>query len=215
MASYRYVVADVFTDTPLEGNALAVFTDARGLTPEQMQRLALEVGLSETAFVLPPEGEGHVRLRIFTPRVELEFAGHPCLGTAFVLGAPMQLGTIVLETARGLVPVELEREGSGKLLFGRMAQPVPSIEPFARERELLDALGLERSELPVEEYDNGARHVFVACASPEEVAALAPEGEPFRRLGPVGVNCFARAGDRWKTRMFGLGFGIPEDPATG
>src|SRR6187200_752878 len=113
MASYRYVVADVFTDTPLAGNQLAVFTDARGLDDPTMQRLARETNLSETVFVLPSEAEGHVRIRIFTPATELPFAGHPVLGTAFVLAAPMQLGVIVLATRAGDVPIVLDRDESG------------------------------------------------------------------------------------------------------
>src|SRR5207344_283234 len=104
---------DVFTDTPLAGNALAVFTDGRGVEADEMQRLARELNLSETVFVLPPEADGHARMRIFTPKTELPFAGHPTLGTAFVLAAPLQLGVIALETGSGTVPVELERDESG------------------------------------------------------------------------------------------------------
>ena len=88
-----------------------------------MQRLALEIGFSETVFVLPPEGGGHVRVRIFTPRVELRFAGHPILGTAFVLAAPLQVGVIDIETGSGVVPVVLERDESGRIVFGRMTRP--------------------------------------------------------------------------------------------
>ena len=129
MKTFRYVVADVFTDTPLTGNQLAVFTDARALDDETMQALALEVGFSETVFVHAPENGGNVKIRIFTPTFELPFAGHPTLGTAFVLGAPLQLDVITLETGRGNVPVRLERDESGRIVFGRMEQPVPTIEP--------------------------------------------------------------------------------------
>jgi trans-2,3-dihydro-3-hydroxyanthranilate isomerase len=213
MASFRYVVADVFTDTPLAGNPVAVFTDARGIEPEQMQRLARELNLSETVFVLPAEQGGHARIRIFTPGIELPFAGHPTLGTAFVLAAPLQLDEIRLETERGIVPVRLERE-DGRIVFGRMEQPVPTWKPFNGAEGLLAALGVERSELPVEEYDNGAQHVYVALASEEEVARLRPSLSALDLPEALGTNCFAGSGRRWKTRMFGLG-GIPEDPATG
>src|SRR5918996_5172070 len=98
MATYRYVVADVFTDRPLTGNQLAVFTDARDIPEHVLQPLAREVGFSETVFVYPAEGDGHVRIRIFTPAQELPFAGHPVLGSAFVLAAPLQLEVIRLET---------------------------------------------------------------------------------------------------------------------
>src|SRR3954452_24177531 len=87
----RYVVADVFTDTPLAGNQLAVFTDGRDADPLTMQALAREMSFSETVFVLPPSNDAAgVRIRIFTPFSELPFAGHPTLGTAFVLGGPFQ-----------------------------------------------------------------------------------------------------------------------------
>ncbi len=174
MRTLRYVVADVFTDTPLTGNQLAVFTDARGLDDATMQALALEVGFSETVFVLPPESGGNVRIRIFTPHFELPFAGHPTLGTAFVLGAPLQLGVITLETGRGNVPVTLERDESGRIVFGRMEQPVPTVDPFPAGAALCEALGVAGSELPIELYDNGATHLLVALGSEEEVAALRP-----------------------------------------
>ena len=209
MRTFRYVLLDVFTDTPLEGNQLAVFTDARDLDPLTMQALALELNLSETVFVLPPQADGHVRIRIFTPHDELPFAGHPTLGAAFALAAPLQLGIIRIETGAGVVPVELERGQNGRIVFGKMEQPIPTFAPYDRADELLEVLGIE-SALPVEVYDNGVQHVFVACASENEVAALAPD---VSRFGVVGINCFARAGERWKTRMFGMG--LREDPATG
>ena len=213
MPSLRYVVADVFTDTPLEGNQLGVFTDARDVPDGLMQRLAKELNFSETVFVLPKEGDGHVRIRIFTPAQELPFAGHPTLGTAFVLGAPLQLDEIRLETGMGVVPVKLERE-EARIVFGRMEQPYPEMRPYEEEAAVLAALGVERSALPVELYDNGAEHVYVALRSEDEVAALDPDLQALRRL-PVGINCFAGEGGRWKTRMFGPGLGVAEDPATG
>jgi trans-2,3-dihydro-3-hydroxyanthranilate isomerase len=213
--SFRYVVADVFTDTPLEGNPLAVFTDARSLRDDELQPIARELNLSETVFVLPAEQGGHARIRIFTPAVELPFAGHPTLGSAFVLAAPMQLPEIRLETLRGLVPVALEREGD-RLVFGRMQQPLPSWQPYEQAEALLAALGLDRSELPVEHYDNGAQFVYVGLGSEDEVAALRPDPVALSDLsGIVGVLCFAGSGSRWKARMFSPGGGFVEDPATG
>jgi trans-2,3-dihydro-3-hydroxyanthranilate isomerase len=216
VASFRYVVADVFTDKPLAGNQLAVFTDAREVPEEELQRLAREINFSETVFVYPPESGGHVRIRIFTPAAEIPFAGHPTLGTAFVLAAPLQLGEIRLETGSGIVPVRLERDERGRIVFGRMEQPLPTVEPYSDEQRLLDALGVDGSELPVELYDNGLRHVYVALTSEDAVATLQPD---FGRLGELpavlGINCFAGTGKRWKTRMFAPGGGVPEDPATG
>ena len=97
MPTFRYVVADVFTDVPLAGNQVAVFTDARAIPEETLQPLAREMKLSETVFVYPPSAEGHVGIRIFTPTLELPFAGHPILGAAFVLAGPLQLEKISLE----------------------------------------------------------------------------------------------------------------------
>jgi trans-2,3-dihydro-3-hydroxyanthranilate isomerase len=213
--TFRYVVADVFTDTPLAGNPLAVFTDGRGLGDEEMQRLARELNLSETVFVLPPEAGGHARIRIFTPSVELQFAGHPTLGSAFVLAGPLQTPEIRLETAKGIVPVALEREHD-RLVFGRMQQPLPVWRPFDESDALLRALDVEQSELPVEHYDNGAQFVYVGLGTEEEVATLRPDPVALAELpGIVGVLCFAGSGKRWKARMFAPGGGVAEDPATG
>jgi trans-2,3-dihydro-3-hydroxyanthranilate isomerase len=213
MPTFRYVVADVFTSEPLQGNAVAVFTDARDIREAQLQPLARELNLSETVFVYPPAADGHARIRIFTPVVELRFAGHPTLGTAFVLAQPMQLGEIRLETGSGTVPVTLEREGA-KITFGWMQQPLPSVAAYP-DQPLLAAVGIEASELPVEVYDNGIRHVYVALRSRDEVARLAPDLNALATLDLVGVNCFAGEGRRWKTRMFGPAGGVAEDPATG
>jgi trans-2,3-dihydro-3-hydroxyanthranilate isomerase len=214
-STYRYVVCDVFTDRPLTGSQLAVFTDGRGLDDETMQALAREMKFSETVFVLPAEQGGHARIRIFMPAAEIPFGGHPTLGSAFVLAGPLQLPEIRLETGSGIVPVELEREGD-RLTFGRMEQPVPTVEEFAEKDDLLDALGVLRSDLPVEVYDNGMQHVYVALGSEEEVAAVRPDLARLEQFPPtVGVNCFAGEGRRWKTRMFAPAGGVPEDPATG
>jgi trans-2,3-dihydro-3-hydroxyanthranilate isomerase len=213
VATFRYVVADVFTDRALAGNQLAVFTDAREIPEEQLQPIAREMNLSETVFVYPADGDGHVRMRIFTPGLELPFAGHPVLGTAFVLGGPLQLGEIRLETGAGVVPVVLEREGA-RIVFGRMSQPVPEWERFAQAEELQELLGVH-SALPVELYHLGPGHVYLALASEDEVASLSPDFGALGGLTPFGVNCFAGEGRRWKTRMFAPTHGVAEDPATG
>ena len=211
----RYVVADVFTEAPLEGNQLAVFADGTDLSDELMQRTAREMNLSETVFVLPPESaEADARVRIFTPGAELPFAGHPVLGTAFVLGSERGLESVRLETGAGVIPVALRRDGA-RIVFGEMEQPVPQAEPFERADELLSALGLARSELPVEAYRNGPRHVYVALASEAAVAAVSADLNALAALGPLGVNVTAGSGGRFKTRNYAPGLGVPEDPATG
>jgi trans-2,3-dihydro-3-hydroxyanthranilate isomerase len=233
VGTFRYVLVDAFTDRSLEGNALAIFTDAREVPEEMLQRLARETNLSETVFVYPPGWDvdtrpshvggraaldhqgGHVKIRIFTPTAEVPFAGHPTLGTAFVLGGPLQLEEIRLETGAGVVPVRLEREGA-RITFGWMTQPVPTVAEYEAADELLAALGVKGSTMPIELYDNGLQHVYVALGSEDEVAALEPNLHALAHLPDVlGVNCFAGSGARWKTRMFAPGGGVPEDPATG
>ncbi len=209
-----YVILDVFTGTPLEGNALAVFPRGEDVPGERLQAIAREMNLSETVFVLPPGGDGHARVRIVTPAVELPFAGHPTLGTAYHLADRDGLDRVVLETGAGAVTVEFERAG-GRLVSGRMRQPIPTWEPYGRAGEILAAVGVEKSEPPVELYVNGPRFVYVALESEERVAALAPDLAALAAHGPVGVVCFAGSGTRWKSRVFSPGAGIAEDPATG
>jgi|HubBroStandDraft_6_1064221.scaffolds.fasta_scaffold31901_5 trans-2,3-dihydro-3-hydroxyanthranilate isomerase len=221
-----YVIVDVFTGTPLEGNPLAVFTEADGLPPDRMQKVAREMNLSETVFVLSPAAGGDARIRIFTPATELPFAGHPTLGTAFVLCGQRGLDAIELETGAGVIRVEFAgRNGldspqppdlpPGPGLPGRMRQPVPTWEPYERAAELLAALGVASSRLPVEAYRNGPRHVYVALDSEEAVSRLRPDITALGALPGIGVGCFAGLGPRWKFRYFAPALGVAEDPATG
>lgn len=215
MRPLAYIICDVFTDTPLAGNALAVFKDAREIPEDRLQALAREINLSETVFAYPPIAGGHARIRIFTPGHELPFAGHPVLGTAFVFAASQDDDEIRLETGRGVIPIRIERAG-GRPAFGWMRQPLPSAVPFEPTEALLAALGVERSVLPVEVYDNGVRHLYVTLPDEDAVARLQPDiGALARIAGECGVNCIAGRGRRWKTRMFAPGVGVAEDPATG
>jgi trans-2,3-dihydro-3-hydroxyanthranilate isomerase len=214
VARHPYVVCDVFTDRPLTGNQLAVFTEAERIPAELFQPLAREMNLSETVFALSPESGGDARIRIFTPIAELPFAGHPVLGSAFVLAENLSAPVVRLETGLGVIPIALDRE-AGRITFGRMEQPVPKWQPYPRTAELLAALGVEASELPVESYRNGPEHVFVALPDEAAVAALKPDLGVLAELTGVGVNCFAGSGRRWKLRMFGPGLGVAEDPASG
>jgi trans-2,3-dihydro-3-hydroxyanthranilate isomerase len=210
----RYVIADVFTDVPLEGNQVAVFSDGTGLSDEVMQRTARELNLSETVFLLPAQDGADVRARIFTPVAELPFAGHPVLGTAFVLAEGRDTSMVRLETGVGIIPIALTRDGD-RVVYGEMDQQVPTTEPFERVDELLGALGVERSLLPPAVYRNGPLFAYVALDSEAAVAALAPDLRALAAFGQLGVNCFAGQGTRFKTRMFAPGLGVAEDPATG
>ena len=220
MAVYPYVTLDVFTDRPLAGNQLAVFTDAPEIPEELLQPLAAEMALSETVFLYPPDGDGDARIRIFTPRRELPFAGHPVLGSAVAVAIARGRSTVLLETGAGPVPVSVTTLDA-RTAAGRMRQPTPTIAAYPDPGPLLAALGVERSELPVEVYDNGVPHLYVTLADEDAVAALEPDLGAIARIvvnGPlplVGVNAVAGAGSRWKTRMFAPADGVPEDPATG
>ncbi|HKY26033.1 MAG TPA: PhzF family phenazine biosynthesis protein [Gaiella sp.] len=212
MPTYRYVFADVFTDTPLTGNQLAVFTDARGIDDATMQALTIEIGFSETVFVLPPEQGGTARIRIFNPGSEMRFAGHPTLGAAFVLAAPLQRGVVELETGAGIVPVALERDESGRIVFGRMTQPVPRVEAVEDPERVLASIDAERSTLPIELYDNGARHIVVTLGDVAELRTLVRDGAAIAALEVTGVNAVAPADGGWRSRML---WEHGEDPATG
>jgi trans-2,3-dihydro-3-hydroxyanthranilate isomerase len=207
--THDYYVVDVFTETPLEGNQLGVFPEAEGIAPELMQRIARELNVSETIFLLPPEGDATARVRIFTPGAELPFAGHPVLGTGVFLGRALGLDTVTLETGKGPTPLTLDGG------FGWMIQPPFPHEPYERADELLAALGVDESLLPVEAYENGPRHVYVCLPDEHAVAALRPNQSALAEHERVGAYCFAGDGTEWKSRWFGPTLGVAEDPATG
>ncbi len=219
--SHPYTVLDVFTDTPLQGNPLAVFTEGEAVPSRLMLSAARELHLSETVFLLPGDGDADATVRIFTPDSELPFAGHPVLGAAFVVGERENLATVRLRTGAGVVPVTLARE-HGEIVSGEMEQPLPTVRAFERERELLDALGISGTTLPIEIYTNGPSHVMVGLDGPDQVAALAPELGALAEFGAIGIDCFASldatapgSHTRIKCRVFCPGMGISEDPATG
>ena len=226
---HPYTIVDVFTDRALAGNPLAVFTEGESVPSRLMLAAARELNLSETVFVLPGDEEADAAIRIFTPHADLPFAGHPVLGTAFVIGERDNLATVRLRTGAGIVPIVLTRE-HGEIIHGEMEQPLPTVREFEPVDELLAALGVSRAgvALPVEIYSNGPSHVFVALGGSETraagtaadgvqaLAALQPDMAALRTLGEMSISCCTRAGDRQvKTRVFCPGMGIPEDPATG
>ncbi|GAA2593678.1 PhzF family phenazine biosynthesis isomerase [Streptomyces axinellae] len=212
--AYEYVIVDVFTDVALEGNPLAVFLDASGLSSQQMQRIAREMNLSETTFVFPARENGDAHVRIFTPVNELPFAGHPILGTAVALGERTAQERLRLETAMGTIPLEIQRT-EGRSLSASMRQPVPSWEPYHAADELLEALGITSSVLPVEAYRNGPCHVYVGLKDVAALSQLRPDLNALARHTDMAVNCFAGFGERWRMRMFSPAYGVAEDAATG
>jgi trans-2,3-dihydro-3-hydroxyanthranilate isomerase len=207
-----YRIVDVFTETPLAGNQLAVFTDAAELPAELMQRLAREMNYPETTFVIG-RGAGSAQVRIFTPGTELPFAGHPTLGTAAVL---CEAGRVVLELGVGPVPVEVERTPYGARCE-LSAPPARKLDAPPAE-SLAAALGLTARDLdpslPAEVWSCGNAFAFVPLRSRELVArARCPREE---LPGLVGVMPFALpAALEAHARVFCPGAGVPEDPATG
>lgn len=210
---HEYTVVDAFARTPLEGNPVAIFFDSADLTAELMQRIAKEMNLSEVTFVLPAERGGDARIRIFTPVNELPFAGHPMLGTAVALGKTLKQDRLLLETAMGVIPFELGDDNGAVTV--RMQQPIPTWEPYEHRAELLAALGVESSTLPVEAYRNGPRHVFVGLESVATLSTLHPDHRALSEFPDMAVNCFAGNGTHWRTRMFSPAYGVVEDAATG
>src|SRR5271166_5991182 len=168
---FAFVQLDVFTSRPLEGNQLAVFADGRGLSDEEMQKLARETNLSETTFILPRDAEvecreGH-KVRIFTVNEELPFAGHPTLGTAWYLRQQSSSGEIVLDLNVGKIPVRFEqREG---LLFGEMRQAEPQFGRTHSRAEVAKVLGVAISELdedlPIQTVSTGMPFTMVPFRS--------------------------------------------------
>ncbi|MFH8616167.1 PhzF family phenazine biosynthesis isomerase [Streptomyces sp. NPDC017979] len=212
---HQYVVVDAFSARPLSGNPVAVVLEGDDLTAEQMQRIAREMNLSETTFVLRPrDPDGDALIRIFTPVNELPFAGHPLLGTAVALGRRAGTDRLRLETAMGVIPFTLEHVGE-RVARASMSQPVPWWKPFDRTDELLDALRIGASALPVEIYVNGPRHVLVGLDSVAALSQVSPDHRALSSFADLAVNCYAGSGSAWRNRMFSPAYGVVEDAATG
>jgi trans-2,3-dihydro-3-hydroxyanthranilate isomerase len=210
----RYLLLDVFARKPLRGNPLAVFADGAAPEGEVMQAIARELNLSESVFLSAARDGGEAAARIFTPATELPFAGHPVLGSAVVVALALGREDATLETAGGPVEVRVQ-ERDGLSTLASMSQPLPEWEDFDAGEELLGALSLPSSTLPVEVYCNGPRHVYVGLRDEQQLAALKPDGRALAALGGLGVTCFHADGVRVRSRMFAPGLGVAEDPATG
>ena len=214
MKTLRYVICDVFAENPLEGNPLCVFTDARSIDGATMHALARETGLSETVFVLPAEHGGSARLRIFGPAGELSFAGHPVLGTAFVLAGPLQSDEVRLELPVGTIPVRLTREGA-RVSFGWLTHPHPTPVPLEGGGAILEALGSPVPSRPVQAYQSGSVKVCVALSSADAVDSLSPDFSALARATEAGVAVYHCEGQLCTLRYFAPRRGVNEDAATG
>ncbi len=214
-----FVWVDVFTESALRGNPLAVFYEAASLTSEQMQDIAREMNLSESTFVTRREGQ-RVWVRIFTPETELPFAGHPSLGTAAVvhgLDAPISAGEVELQLQGGIVPVRLEPRPFG--LRGELLALEAKQQPLLLSSvELVRLLSLNEGDLdptlPPQLWSSGNPFAFVALRNREAVSrSRCPAVSP---AGVLGLVPYALTGERQvHARVFCPGSAVPEDPATG
>jgi PhzF family phenazine biosynthesis protein len=224
--SIRFKQVDVFTSKPFRGNPVAVVLDAEGLDSAQMQRIANWTNLSETTFVLKPVQPGaSYRLRIFTPRAELPFAGHPTLGSAHAvleagIAAPRD-GRLVQECGAGLVPVAVAGAGAERRLTLTLPQATRRALSEADIVELEAALGaqLDRA-LPPVAITVGPTWIVLRMADEAAVLALDPDMGRLaaleRRLGVTGISLFGAGGaGRIEVRSFAPSFGVPEDPVCG
>ena len=225
--SFSFHTCDVFTETRFGGNQLAVVHEAASLADQQMQAIAREFNYSETVFVLPPSNPGHhARVRIFTPVRELPFAGHPTVGTAFVLAttSPKLQGVerLVLEAGVGPLTVEVQRDASSvkRCIFTAPRLPQPGPQAPRRE-ELAAMLGLAASQVldSAEFWSCGMSFLVIPLSSVDALQRCKLDltvwsgilaGYESKHVYPV-----AQAGTTWRVRMFAPDAGVPEDPATG
>ncbi len=235
MPAYEFVTVDVFTSTRFGGNPLAVFPDARGLTAEQMQALAAEFNLSETTFVLPPDNpQHHAKVRIFTPRAEIPFAGHPNVGTGYVLARRDDKPPehYVFEEGAGLVRVHILRNDARDIVGARISAPrALSIDIGIPEEFVATCVGLPVEDIVTTAHTPlvasvGTQFVIAEVADVEALSRASPDLAAFRAAdeqfselaGRFSLLLYVRRdGDatRPRVRMFAPLYGVLEDPATG
>jgi len=229
----RYVTVDVFTDAVFGGNPLAVVLDAAGLAPGRMQAIAAEFNYAETTFVLPARGAGNTaHVRIFTPRSEVPFAGHPNVGTAVVLARELEAqgnsptDLLLFEEAAGLVPMRVLREG-GLVIGAELRAPEPlTTRSLASAQDAADCLSLSPSDIelaihPPQVLSVGLPFLVVEVASREALRRARPNVAAHERILPsIGTDavyayCRGSRPEELHARMFSPLDGIVEDPATG
>ncbi len=231
---YRFFLCDVFTDALFGGNPLAVLPEARGLSDRQMQQIAREFNFSESAFVLPAESGHTRRVRIFTPTTEVPFAGHPNVGTAFVLASAGELGKlddsspliVTFEEKAGLVPITIVTRGAGGVWCELAAPERLSLGKTVDVGALAAAVSLSPDDVVTRTHEPQVASVglpFLVAeladrSALERARSHMPAVEALRAQGIVpDVHLYVRSGDDFdvRARMFAPLDGVPEDPATG
>ena len=231
MRRLHYHLLDVFTNERFGGNQLAVFTNGRGLTTETMQRIAKELNLSEVTFVLPPDDPAnHWKVRIFTPAIELPMAGHPTVGTSYILAREQMVNVsesqpvIRLEEGVGLIPVTFKfANGEPSLIQMQQREPVfsPEFTDRALATELLSLTAADLADYPVQEVSCGVPFLFIPVKSLAAVQKIKFRPDVWERSLSQYGQMFAFTTETLNptstvhSRMFAPAMGIPEDPATG
>jgi trans-2,3-dihydro-3-hydroxyanthranilate isomerase len=231
----QFQTVDVFTGTQFVGNPLAVVLNAEGLSTGQMQAIAAEFNLAETTFVRPPKDPAHTaEVRIFTPRSEMPFAGHPNVGTAFVLaragvcyGRPVGVDGVIFEEKAGLVPIDILRDGP-TVVGARLASPQPlSVGAEIAGELVASACGVSLADIETANHrpciaSCGAPFILAELKSRAALASASPNGDVFRlevtRHPAVSIMIYTQVDEAdidIRARMFAPHVNIPEDPATG
>jgi trans-2,3-dihydro-3-hydroxyanthranilate isomerase len=229
---YRYYVCDVFTESRFGGNQLAVLPEAAGLSDRRMQQIAREFNFSETTFVLPPERGNTRRVRIYTPTQEIPFAGHPNVGTAFVLAATGVLGdgrqamTIRFEEGAGIVPISVQYRGGDRIWCELAAPQRLSLGKTIAAESVASAVSLAPEDIVTRTHPPQVASVGLPFLMAELVDRSALERAQGRMEGAQAlrtegaapdVHLYTRSADEFdlRARMFAPLDGVPEDPATG
>ena len=229
---YKYYICDVFTKKRFGGNPLAVFPEAEGLTDNQMQQIAREFNFSESSFVFPPENGNTRKVRIFTPALEVPFAGHPNIGTAFVLASTGMIGDlhesteIIFEEIAGLVPIFLRKFDDGSIWCELQAPEKLSIGDKVSVEDLASAISLKSGDIitdthPPQHTSVGLPFVITELKDRQALKKASVNIEGFKKLASKYntrfTHIYIRSNDEFdvRTRMFGPFDGMMEDPATG
>jgi trans-2,3-dihydro-3-hydroxyanthranilate isomerase len=229
---YEYYICDVFTGTPFGGNQLAVLPDAVGLTDQQMQQIAREFNFSETSFVFPPEKGFTKKVRINTPVREIPFAGHPNVGTAYVLAVTGAFGEIrpsmqvIFEEKAGLVEINITRQENG-FLYCELKAPEQFSTGIRIPAEMVaNALSVDPEDILVKHHEPqlasvGLPFVITEVRDPDTLKKIKPTPGGFQQIAAYGISpsihIYTKSEDEFdiRARMFAPMSGVPEDPATG